>query len=153
MDPPRTLVTFRSDRFETRLPGEHFVNPGCFGDDVARWLIRELRARGIETADEPEPEDFGWYFGFRAGDVDCELVIGWRPGGDGEPGTWIGWIERSANLLLSVLGGRRRGIPPEAMAAVHAVLAGSGRVSDVRWHARDELDAGREAGAPTPAGG
>lgn len=153
MDAPRTLVTFRSERFETRLPGGPVVHPGCFGDDVARWLIRELRARGVETADEPEPAGFGWYFGFRAGDADCELVIGWRPAGAGEPGTWTAWIERRANLLLAVLGARRRAIPPEAVAAVHAVLTASNRVRDVRWHARGERDAGRDAGAPAPAGG
>jgi hypothetical protein len=153
MDPTRTLVTFRSDRFETRLPGEPVVHPGCFGDDVARWLIRELRARGIETADEPEPADFGWYFGLRTGGADCELVIGWRPGAGGEPGTWIAWLERRANLLLAVLGARRRDVPPEAQAAVDAVFAASSRVRDVRWHARGERDAGRDAGAPAPTGG
>ena len=40
----RTLVTFRSSAFNTTQPKDYFINPGCFGDDVAKWLMGELRA-------------------------------------------------------------------------------------------------------------
>lgn len=43
----RTLVTFKSTAFNTTEEKETFINPGCFGDDVGKWLIRELRSRGV----------------------------------------------------------------------------------------------------------
>src|SRR5437764_5341273 len=52
-----TEVRFRSTAFNCTEPRDYFINPCCFGDDVCRWLIRELRARGHRTADEPGQED------------------------------------------------------------------------------------------------
>ena len=151
MDAPRTVFTFRSSRFRHELHGEPYLHPGCFGEDAARWLADALRAHGVETDAEPEPADFGWYFGLRLGEVDCEVVIGWRPGAHAEEGSWVGWIERRANLLLAVLGARHRGVPPEAVAALHAALAAAPHVRGLRWHARRELADGRRDGAEAPA--
>jgi len=58
-------VVFESNAFNTSIEGENFINPGCFGDDVARWLIGQLRADGHVT-EEPRQEDFGWYFTSRS---------------------------------------------------------------------------------------
>lgn len=33
----------------------------CFGDDVAKWLIGELRKLGMKAGEKPHQEDFGWY--------------------------------------------------------------------------------------------
>jgi hypothetical protein len=66
----RTLVTFKSSAFNTSEPKPYFINPGCYGDDVAKWLTRELRGRGFKTDEEPGQEDFGWYFNFEHGDTD-----------------------------------------------------------------------------------
>ena len=42
----RTHVTFRSTRFNQTEPRAHFINPNCFGDDCAEWLVASLRSRG-----------------------------------------------------------------------------------------------------------
>src|SRR5262245_10551085 len=55
----RTVVTFESGAFNTTHPRAYFINQCCYGDDVARWLISELDARGCEVDHEPEQEDFG----------------------------------------------------------------------------------------------
>jgi hypothetical protein len=57
----RTVVTFESTAFNMTEPKDHFINPRCFVDDVAAWLIRELRKQGIGTDEKPGQEDFGWY--------------------------------------------------------------------------------------------
>jgi hypothetical protein len=141
----RTVVTFRSTAFNTLESRPYFANDGCFGDDVARWLIAELQSHGVATDSEPDQEDFGWYFGFRPGDTEHQFIIGYRPGADEEPGTWIGWVERKASLIGSLLGARGRGIEPTALRAIHDVLASDRRVSSVRWHRRTDFDAANES--------
>jgi hypothetical protein len=39
----KTAVTFESTAFNMAEPRDYFINPCCFGDDVAIWLIGELR--------------------------------------------------------------------------------------------------------------
>ncbi len=149
MPPARTIVTFQSTAFNTTERRPYFINDGCYGDDLARWLIGELGARGISTDPEPGQEDFGWYFTFRPGTTEHQLVIGYRPPDGQEPGTWIGWVERKAGLLGSVLGARHRGIERPALDAIHRVLANAAHVSSVRWHRRVDFDARNEAAAAT----
>lgn len=140
----RTVVTFRSSAFNTSEAKPYFINPCCFGDDVANWLAAGLRRDGHE-AGETGQEDFGWYFNFRVGGVAHCLVTGYRPGDDSNKGEWIGWLERSRTFF------RGRGITPEAAQAVHNVLAGSQQVTDIRWHLRFDFDAGNEdSAAATP---
>ncbi len=55
----RTVVTFQSPAFNTSERKDYFINDGCYGDDLARWLIEQLRSRGVQTDAEPGQEDFG----------------------------------------------------------------------------------------------
>jgi hypothetical protein len=153
MAPVRTVVTFRSTVFNTTEEKDSFINPGCFGDDVAKWLMEKLRGRDVHTADEPDSEDFGWYFTFRYSDIEYDFVISYRPGEGEIEGDWIGWLERRRGLLASVFGLRKKGIQPEAAQALHEVLSASADIRDVRWHFQKDFDADREEdGAPTPSG-
>lgn len=52
-------VTFLATGFEHKTPGPHFINPTCFGEDVAVWLRPALAAAGLEPS-EPIQEDYGW---------------------------------------------------------------------------------------------
>jgi hypothetical protein len=117
----RTVVTFESAAFNRSEHKDYFINPGCFGDDVAVWLIQELRNRKQETAATPGQEDFGWYFNFRVSGTEHSFVLGYRPGDETESGVWIGWLERSRGLIL--FGFRQRGIQPEAVRIIHEVLS------------------------------
>jgi hypothetical protein len=145
----RTLVTFSSDAFNTTEPREYFINPCCFGDDVARWLITELKVRGHGVDDEAGQEDFGWYVSFQVDGKPYTFVLGYRE--DDAGSAWIGWLERDAGFLASILGGRSRGIEPAAARALHAILSESPDIRDVRWHHRRDFEANNEeAGQPTP---
>lgn len=83
----RTVVTFESDAFNNREQRDYFVNPGCYGDDAANWLIQRLRQAGIKTNGNPGQEDFGWYFDFDAPAGPHCVVIAYRP--DEPNGCWI----------------------------------------------------------------
>jgi hypothetical protein len=57
----RTVVTFESMAFNMAEPKDYFINPRCFRDDVAKWLINELRKQAVKTDEQPGQEDFGSY--------------------------------------------------------------------------------------------
>jgi hypothetical protein len=143
----RTLVTFKSDAFNTSETKDYFINPQCFGDDVAKWLIQELSARGFQADSEPHQEDFGWYLTFRAGGAQHDLVIGFRPSDASSDRCWIGWLERKRGFLGSLLGGRNRGVQAAAVGAIHEILSRSPEIREVRWHLRTEFDRGNAASA------
>ena len=54
-------VRFKSTLFNASTPPrDYFINPCCYGDDVAQWLAAALRSRGY-VVDGPDQEDWGWY--------------------------------------------------------------------------------------------
>jgi len=52
-------ILFRSNRFNLSKVGEHFINPCCFGEDLAAWLRPKLAEKNVETT-SPYQEDWGW---------------------------------------------------------------------------------------------
>lgn len=138
----KTVFTFESTAFNMAEPKEYFINPSCFGDDVAMWLIGELQKQGLITDEKPGQEDFGWYLNFEVTGTAHTLVIGHRPTGETEAGTWIGWLERRRGFLGSLVGGRDRGIQPAAVEAIERILSNPSLIRDVRWQFRRDLDKG-----------
>jgi hypothetical protein len=146
----RNVVTFTSSEFNTKDPKQYFINPGCFGDDVARWLIGQLKGHGIEADDAPSQEDWGWYLTYRVNGQEHRLLLAFRPADSGGTGYWIGWVER-AGALSALMGRRTTSIDPLAVSAVHHVLSSSPVVEHVRWHLQRDFDRGNEeAGQPSP---
>lgn len=139
----KTVVTFRSSAFNISEPRDYFINPGCFGDDVARWLMEELRSKGHEATSDAKQEDFGWYFTFLASGVEHCFVIGHRPGGANQEGLWIGWLERSRGFLPSLVGARKTGILPVSIELIEGILSGSSQIKDMRWHFARDVHASR----------
>ncbi len=127
----KTCLVFRSTAFNTSEPKEYFINECCFGDDLARWLMVELRSKGYSTVGEPGQEDFGWYFTFEVEGVKHDAVIGHRPISDDGESEWLCWIERTAGLLGS-LAGRRNDIDPQAVQVLQSVLQSSPLITDVQ---------------------
>jgi hypothetical protein len=144
----RTIVTFNSTAFNMAKPKDYFINPCCFGDDVAKWVINELRKQGVKADEQPGQEDFGWYLNFEIAGQAYTFVIGHRPTGESEAGIWIGWLERNPGFIGSLFGGRKRGIQPFAIDTIHRILSSSALIRDVRWHLRGDFDqADEELGA------
>jgi hypothetical protein len=134
------IAAFRSTAFNTREPKPYFINPCCFGDDVAKWLIAQLHVRSVETENEPGQEDFGWYVRLRFGGARYFLLVSLRPDNVLEGRTWILCIERDRGLLGSAFGLPRRGIDPAVPELLNAILTGAHEIEDVRWYSSDEFD-------------
>jgi hypothetical protein len=145
----RTVVTFESSIFNTQESRDYFINPGCFGDDLAKWLIDRLRAAGFHTNEDPEQEDFGWYFEFHVPEGKHSVVLGFRSGDPKPNGCWIAFIERSRGFLGSLLGQRKREIAATAMSALHAALQAP-EIRNVRWHEQKDFDAREDLGVSNP---
>ena len=146
----RTEVHFRSSAFNTSEPKDYFINECCYGDDLCKWLMQELCSRGFRTDSEPGQEDFGWYFCFYVGDVKHCFVVGFQPADTDAERLWIGWLEHQAGFLGSLLGGRKRGILPEAADVLHSILSSSDKIRGIAWHFAYGKDG--EDGAPRPTG-
>lgn len=148
---PRTHAQFRATGFNRSEDRDNFINPGNYGDDLALWLMQALRERGYavgESEEEgPGQEDFGWFFGFTAGDVEHTCLV--IRNEDVEDG-WFVIVERNAGCLASLFGGSSRGIRPEAVMAIHEALVASDRVSDLTWQPKSASKRDPESGAPTP---
>jgi hypothetical protein len=52
-------ILFKTNRFNLSKVGEHFINPCCFGEDLAAWLQIKLSERNVEVR-ESYQEDWGW---------------------------------------------------------------------------------------------
>jgi hypothetical protein len=127
----RTEATFRSSAFNTSDVKSYFINPCCFGDDLAKWMMARLRTSGVRTADEPQQEDFGWYFEFEvpAGTHCC--VLGYQAGHP--EGRWLLWLERRRGFLGSIFGMRKRGIDAAAVQALQDVLRTAPEIRALEW--------------------
>lgn len=131
-----TEFTFKSTAFNCTETREYFLNPECFGDDLARWLIARLHQRGIETLDEPQQEDFGWYFTFWVAGVEHCLLLGFQPNDPSTGDQWLGWLERQVGFLASLTGGRKRGISSQAVSLINEILVTAPEIRDLEWQER-----------------
>lgn len=128
----KVLGTVESDRFEHRIVQPHFINPCCFGEDLAKWLCEQLRGlsrQGFEI-DEPLQEDYGWGFWLRKGRSKFWLALSYvGVGPTEEPAQWMVSITHSG--FLAFLPGRAdldgiRTIEENINAAIDAS-------DDIRW--------------------
>jgi hypothetical protein len=97
---PRFDILFETDSFNVSQVKEHFINPCCFGEDLAQWLGDRLTEKGVITA-PPGQEDWGWYlFGQRGPERYFLGVCGYRcedAVGKNE-GEWRIMVERRRSL-------------------------------------------------------
>jgi hypothetical protein len=134
----KTALAFQSTAFNTTTAKEHFINPECYGDDVARWLISKLLASGYATEEEPGQEDFGWYIRFEVQGVKHDAVIGYRPDSPDGVGEWLCWIERSAGLIGTAFG-KRKQVMPEAVETIRRILSDAPEIFAVRVCKENEV--------------
>jgi hypothetical protein len=52
-------ILFETSCFNLSKVAEHFINPCCFGEDLASWLRTKLADKHIEAA-QPYQKDWGW---------------------------------------------------------------------------------------------
>jgi len=99
-------VLFETGRFNLSEEKPHFINPCCFGEDLAAWLRGKLIERGIPTI-EPGQEDWGWYVEATFGDTTYFIGIGGNADEarrDQNDGEWRLMIEKRRGLMDRITG-------------------------------------------------
>ena len=141
----RTHVTFVTRLFNTEEVRDYFINPRCFGDDCAQWLIDRLVSQSSEKVDErPAQEDWGWCFSITRGQRDFMIGVGLYEGED-SPNTWLVFIESQLGWLSRKLFGQSDDAELLAVCeAVDRALKTASEIGDVRWHTKEDWVRGED---------
>jgi hypothetical protein len=94
----RRDLLFNTARFNLSVVKEHFINPCCFGEDLAAWLRGRLADKGIQ-ASVPGQEDWGWYLKARCGQRSYFLGVNGNPDVEGsDKGEWRIIVKKKRSL-------------------------------------------------------
>jgi hypothetical protein len=99
-------ILVRSDRFNLSEVKDHFINPCCFGEDLAAWLQGKLMERNVD-AKGPGQEDWGWYLEVFFQGATYFLGVGGNSEEDpNRPnyGEWRLMVEKNRSLFEKLLG-------------------------------------------------
>lgn len=99
-------ILFDTDRFNLSEIKQHFINPCCFGEDLAAWLRSKLLEECISTI-EPGQEDWGWYIESKLGDVSYFIGVGGIADETAEnpnAGEWRIMIEKQRSMWEKLTG-------------------------------------------------
>ena len=127
-------LLFRTDRFNLSKIGEHFINPCCFGEDLASWLRGRLPERGVEICD-PYQEDWGWELPVRRGAQGYYLCVSGnadQSAANPDEGEWRMIIEKKRSIWQRLTGDGKITRDDEMVALVQKILGSEDGMSDVR---------------------
>jgi hypothetical protein len=117
-------VVFRTSRFNLSNVGVHFINPCCFGEDLAAWLRDKLRQKGIDLR-EPYQEDWGWGLGVKNGGQSYYLGVGGNADGasdNRDEGEWRVIVEKKQSIGQRFSGQGKITCEDELLLSVKEIL-------------------------------
>jgi hypothetical protein len=127
-------LLFETSRFNLSVPGAHFINPTCYGEDVAAWLRERLAAHGVR-ASAPGQEDWGWY-------LDAEhdgraYLLGVGGNADDAPGApdrgeWRVIVEKRRTLVERLTGRGRLADDEPIVLLLRRILEAEPGLANVR---------------------
>jgi hypothetical protein len=137
----RNYVSFRSSRFENKIVQPHFINAICFGEDLAAWLLTELRESPWNFS-APIQEDYGWGFWVNQ---DFWVAISIMDDSIGaEIAEWLLSVEYDAGLNLKkrLFAKPDRTLQAQICTTIHSALGDSPDITEIRWCDDGERDCG-----------
>lgn len=126
-------ILFRSSRFNLSKVEEHFINPCCFGEDVAAWLIPKLAVKDIETA-KPYQEDWGWEIPARCGEDSYFVCISGNADDSGtlkDEGQWRIMVVKRRSIWERLTGKGETAADDPLTRAIEEILVKEPTVTDV----------------------
>ena len=127
-------LLFESSRFNLTVVQAHFINPCCFGEDLAEWLRGRLAEGGI-AASEPGQEDWGWYLGAAHAGANYFIAVGGNadePAAGANHGEWRIGVERVRSLTDKLLGRNQMREDDPLLSKIEAVLCAQPDFENVR---------------------
>lgn len=126
-------ILFRSSRFNLSRVGEHFINPCCFGEDLAAWLTSKLAAKNVEAAN-PYQEDWGWELPANWGNDTYYLCMSGNADNSGAPedeGEWRIIVEKRRSLWQRLTGKGRIVAGDPLVHLIEEILSSEPAIRDV----------------------
>jgi hypothetical protein len=127
-------LLFRSRQFNLTQVGKDFINPCCFGEDLAAWLRPRLAAKNVATA-EPYQEDWGWelpaawdgrrYYLCMSGNAD-------DPDGPDNEGEWHIIVEKRRSIFERLAGKEKLASDDPLVARLEEVLSADAAIRNLR---------------------
>lgn len=125
-------LLFRTARFNLSEVKPHFINPCCFGEDLAAWLNTELVTRGYE-AETPGQEDWGWYLPLRRGGDSYYLDISGNADQEGSNhGEWRVMVEKRRSIWDRLTGRNRITVKDSLFGVLENLLRSQPDFCDIR---------------------
>lgn len=127
-------ILFETDRFNVSQVKAHFINPCCFGEDLAEWLRQELIQKSL-TAGEIGQEDWGWYLFVQQGSERFFVGIGgYHLAGSmvANDGEWRVMVEKSRSIWDRLRGRKRITDTDPILSIIEDILREQRDVRNVR---------------------
>jgi hypothetical protein len=128
----RPDILFKTGRFNLSKVGEHFINPCCFGEDLAMWLLAKLGGRNIE-ARPPYQEDWGWELPAKQGSESYYLCMSGNSnnGPTKNDGEWRIIVEKRRSIWQRVSGAGKIAADDAMVRLIEEILSGESTIRDV----------------------
>ena len=129
----RTDILFETDRFNVSQVKEHFINPCCFGEDLAQWLSAKLTNQGA-TSGRPGQEDWGWYLFVQRGPDRYFLGVGGNhiDGAGINDGEWRIMVQKRRSLWDRIRGRNAATDTDPILSIIESILREQGDFRNVR---------------------
>jgi hypothetical protein len=128
-------VTFKTRVFANKEPQPHFINPRCFGEDVAAWLLQQLQNSSWSLS-EPIQEDYGWGFWAKVDKNTYWVAIGIMDEAIGaDIGEWCVTVadDPGLNLIRRLFHKSPPGELLDLCRAIDAALHDNPDIAEIQW--------------------
>jgi hypothetical protein len=128
-------ILFDTDRFNLSVTKEHFINPCCFGEDLAAWLRSKLVENSIPPLD-PGQEDRGWYIESTLGDASYFIGVGGaanESAANPNEGEWRIMVEKHRSIWDKLKGRNKTSRSDPIFAIIREILKRESDFKNVRY--------------------
>ncbi len=126
-------ILFKTDRFNLSKVGEHFINPSCFGEDLAAWFRSKLMEKSVD-ASQPYQEDWGWELPAKYGSDAYYLCMSGNAedsSANNNSGEWRIIIEKKRSIAQRISGKGKITADDGMMRLVEDILRSEPTIHDV----------------------
>lgn len=127
-------ILFKTDRFNLSVTKPHFINPGCFGEDLAEWLQARFIHENV-MAGSPGQEDWGWYLRAKRGERAYFLAMSGNADHEDSPtnrGQWRIIVDKRRSSWERLSGAAKIDDDDSMVATIREILEKETDFSEVR---------------------